>query len=240
MGFGEITMFENQRVLAVIPARSGSKGLPHKNIKCLAGKPMLAYTIEAAKESQVFDEIYVSTDSQEYADISKKYGGRVPFLRSYELSTDTANTWDVVREVLGKYETLNQFFDIVVVLQPTSPLRKAQDIIEGLNKMKETNGDLVISVCEPDHSPLWMNRLVEGGRMDLFFNKESGKTRQELPKYYRINGAFYGIKVKYLKRTKDIFDTNVFASIMTKERSIDVDDEIDFRFVEFLLEKYKV
>ena len=109
--------------IAIIPARSGSKGLIDKNIRLLCGKPMLAYSIEAAEKSEIFDVVHVSTDSEQYAEIAKNYGADVPFLRGEELSNDTANTWDVVRYVLKKYKELGKYFDVVMVLQPTSPLR---------------------------------------------------------------------------------------------------------------------
>lgn len=222
--------------LAIIPARSGSKGLKDKNIKLLNGKPLLAYTIEAARESGIFDEIMVSTDSREYTDIAKQWGASVPFLRSYELSNDTASSWDVVKEVINKYMNLGTEFDTVALLQPTSPLRTSNDIIEGYNVMKAKEANFVVGVCEMDHSPLWANTLPEDISMENFIRPEVVKMpRQGIPTYYRINGALYIVKVDYLMRTPDIYGDRSFALIMSKENSIDIDDQMDFTIAEVLI-----
>lgn len=141
--------------LAIILARSGSKGLKDKNIKELAGKPLIAYTIEAAKASGVFSRVHVSTDSDEYAELSKTYGADVPFLRDEYLASDTASTWDAVSFVLREYEKRGQHFDTVCILQPTSPLREAEDIAEAYQMYAEKNADCVMSVCEMEHPPQW-------------------------------------------------------------------------------------
>jgi CMP-N,N'-diacetyllegionaminic acid synthase len=222
--------------LAIIPARSGSKGLKDKNIKLLSGKPLLAYTIEAARESGLFDEIIVSTDSQEYADIAKQWGATVPFLRSNELSNDTASSWDAVKEVIERYKNLGTEFDTVALLQPTSPLRTSNDIIEGYNVMKVKEANFVVGVCEMDHSPLWANTLPEDLSMENFIRPEVVKVpRQNIPTYYRINGALYIVKVDYLMKTPDIYADRSFALVMRKENSIDIDDQLDFTIAEVLI-----
>ena len=222
--------------LAIIPARSGSKGLKDKNIKLLNGKPLLAYTIEAAKESGMFDEIMVSTDSKQYADIAKHWGANVPFLRSNELSNDTASSWDAVKEVIEEYKNLGTEFDTVALLQPTSPLRTSNDIVEGYKVMKAKEANFVIGVCEMDHSPLWSNTLPDDLSMENFIRPEVVKMpRQSIPTYYRINGALYIVKVDYLMRTPDIYADRSFASVMKKENSIDIDDQLDFAIAEVLI-----
>ena len=147
------------RNLAVIPARSGSKGLKDKNIKELLGKPLLAYSIEAALQSEVFDEVHVSTDSRKYADIAQKYGADVPFLRNSDLSSDTASTWDAMKYVLKQYEKLGEKYDTITVLQPTSPLRDAGDIKTAFAFFKNKDANMISSVCEMEHSSLWSNTL---------------------------------------------------------------------------------
>lgn len=222
--------------LAIIPARSGSKGLKDKNIKLMNGKPLLAYTIESARKSGVFDEIMVSTDSQEYADIAEQWGGKVPFLRSKELSNDIASSWEVVKEVLQKYMEIEIKFDTVALLQPTSPLRTSNDIVEGFKLMKEKNANFIVGVCEMDHSPLWANTLTEDLSMENFIRTEVIKMpRQSIPTYYRINGALYIVKVDYLSRTPDIYGERSFALVMRKENSVDIDDQIDFTVAEILM-----
>ena len=195
-----IVRLNNMKNLAIIPARSGSKGLKDKNIKLLNGKPLMAYTIEAAIQSKMFDEVMVSTDSEEYADIAKKYGAKVPFMRSSELSNDTASSWDVVRDVLNKYKEAGKEFDTVALLQPTSPLRTAEDIIDGYKIFNEKNANAIVAVCEVEHSPLWCNTLPDDLSMEKFIRPEIlGLPRQSIPKYYRINGAIYIVKTEYFK-----------------------------------------
>lgn len=225
--------------LAIIPARSGSKRLKDKNIKLLNGKPLLAYTIESARESCLFDEIMVSTDSEKYAEIARQWGANVPFLRSYELSNDTASSWDVVKDVIIRYKNLGFEFDTVALLQPTSPLRTSNDIIEGYRVMEEKEANLVVGVCKMDYSPLWANTLPEDNSMENFIRPELVELpRQSIPTYYRINGALYIVKADYLMTSSNIYSMKSYASIMSKENSIDIDDSIDFVISEILL-KYR-
>lgn len=224
------------RNIAIIPARSGSKGLKDKNIKLLNGKPLIAYTIEVAKESGVFDEIFVSTDSQKYAEIAKALGANIPFLRSEELSSDTAATWDVVKDVLKHYRKLGDEFDTVALLQPTSPLRKSEDIVFGYSLMEIKKANAIVGVCEVDHSPLWCNIIPEDGSLDNFLSKDLlGLPRQSLPSYYRINGALYITKVDYLMSTDDIYKSGCYACNMKKENSVDIDDAMDFMIASALM-----
>ena len=224
------------RNIAIIPARSGSKGLKDKNIKPLNGKPLIAYTIEAAKRSNLFDEIFVSTDSNEYARIAKDYGASVPFLRSNELSSDTTSSWDVVRDAILNYKKIGKEFDTVALLQPTSPLRKSEDIINGYNIMQKKDAKAIVSVCEVDHSPLWCNTLPEDNSLENFLNQDFiNAPRQSLPTYYRINGAIYIVNCKYLMSTDNIYNKSCYAVVMPKEISIDIDDAIDFKIAEALI-----
>ena len=236
-----ISIFERagqvMKNLAVIPARSGSKGLKDKNIKELKGKPLLAYSIDAAKESGLFSEIMVSTDSEKYAQTAKELGASVPFLRTKETSSDSAGSWDVVREVLKNYACMEKSFDSVCLLQPTSPLRTAEDICSGYGIMKEKRADAVVAVCEMDHSPLWSNTLPADFSMAGFIKAEvKGKPRQDLPVYYRVNGALYLWKVEVLIRELEIYSEKCYAYVMPGERSIDIDTEFDFKMAEFLME----
>jgi CMP-N,N'-diacetyllegionaminic acid synthase len=226
----------DQKIIAIIPARSGSKGIKNKNVRPLAGKPLIAYTILTAKESGIFDEIFVSTDSPHYADIAKEYGASVPFLRKHCLATDTASSWDVIKGTLAQYENMGYKFNIVVLLQPTSPLRIVPDITESFEMYQSKNANAVVSVCEVDHSPLWCNTLPKDLSLTKFIKKSiKNKSRQLLKKYYRINGALYIVNVSYLLQSTDIYRDNCFAYIMPKLRSIDIDDEYDFSLAEILL-----
>lgn len=222
------------RVLAIIPARSGSKGLPHKNIKKLDGKPLIAYTIEAAKRSNLFKDIFVSTDSEEYAEISKSFGAIVPFLRDEDLASDNSKMSDVIINVLEKLKMIGKEYDYFMLLQPTSPLRTEEDILNSYNFLKMKNGNSVIAVCEAEHSPLWMNTLSENLCLDDFL-ESANKNRQELEQYYRINGAIYLSNVEYYKKFKNFYKEKSYAYVMDREKSIDIDTKLDFILAEVIL-----
>ncbi|MBD5484810.1 MAG: acylneuraminate cytidylyltransferase family protein [Lachnospiraceae bacterium] len=224
--------------LAIIPARSGSKGLKNKNIKELRQKPLLAYSILAATESGVFSHIMVSTDSEEYARIAREYGAEVPFLRSRETSTDMAGTWDLVKEVLNGYSSLGESFDSICILQPTSPLRTGDDIKFGYELFSSKAANAVVGVCEMEHSPLYSNTLQEDCCMDGFISEKAASTpRQLLPVYYRINGALYIVREPYLWTMKSPYDHGCYAYKMAAENSIDIDTEYDFMLAEYVMSK---
>lgn len=224
------------RNLAIIPARSGSKGIKDKNIKDLCGKPLMAYTIEAALESGEFDEVMVSTDSEKYAEIAGKYGAQVPFLRSDITSTDTASSWDMVQEVLDRYKEMGKGFDTFCLLQPTSPLRNAEDINKAYELYRNKAELAVISVCEADHSPLWCGHLPPNGEFVDFINKDSMKQRQAGGKFYRLNGAIYIINIEKFKNERFFYQKGGFAYIMPQNRSIDIDTDLDFKIAKILLD----
>lgn len=224
------------KAIAIIPARSGSKGLPDKNIKPLAGRPLMDYTIRAALASGLFDCVHVSTDSELYARTARESGADVPFLRNEELSGDTAGSWDVVRWVLAQYEKEGRSFDRVALLQPTSPLRTAEDLLAAQSLFEEKQADAVVAVCEMDHSPLWSNTLPEDGSMSGFLDHASNLGRQKLPVYYRINGAIYILKRKLLgEKDAGLYREGTYAYVMPKERSVDIDDAMDFAVAETLM-----
>jgi len=221
--------------IAIIPARSGSKGLKNKNIKYLNGKPLIAYSIEAALKSEIFSKIMVSTDSEEYAKIAIKYGAEVPFLRSINNSTDIASSWDVVKEVLETYKKYGYSFDTFTLLQPTSPLRTAEDIKLTYKIFTEKNALAVVSVCEVEHSPLWCNVLPKNNSLNGFLNKLNNIQRQKLDTYYRINGAIYMVNISGFEENPNIYRENSYAYIMENLTSIDIDTELDFKIAETIL-----
>jgi len=231
-------MYKGKNILGLIPARGGSKGLPRKNIKPLLGKPLIAWTIEQALASEYLDKVIVSTDEKEIADISKKYGAEVPFMRPKELAKDNAKGIDVVLHVIDwfmKNDKLKQF-DLLMLLQPTSPLRTTEDIDKTIEYLFSKEAKAIVSVCEVDHHPLWSNTLPEDGCMKNFIRQEIvNKNRQELAVFYRLNGAIYLAYCDYIKEQKSFFGEKTFAYIMPKERSIDIDNEIDFKLAEILI-----
>ncbi len=222
--------------IAIIPARSGSKGLKDKNIRKLHGKPLLAYSIEAASCSGMFDKIFVSTDSPQYAEIATSLGADASFLRSKKNSSDTAGSWDAVREVIDKLRDCGERYDEIMLLQATSPLRTAEDIKKAVEVMHEKNAKAVVSMTECDHSPIWCGTLPPDGRMDDFAKNEyKGLPRQSLPTYYRYNGAIYLVTDEELYNTSHMFEHDCYAYVMPPERSIDIDTALDFLIAETIM-----
>lgn len=224
------------RNIAIIPARSGSKGLKDKNIRLLNGKPLLAYTILAALDSGCYETVMVSTDSEEYAKIAREYGAEVPFLRNPETSKDASSPWEVMKEVLLKYKEMGKEFDTFTLLQPTSPLRNAQDIQNAFAEMKEKDANAVVSMCELECSMHLVNTLPDDLSMDGFIsNEQYNKRRQDIRPYYRFNGAIYISKVETFMKHMNIYDDKCYAYIMDRKRSYDIDDEFDLKIAEAIL-----
>lgn len=222
--------------IAIIPARSGSKGLKDKNILLLGDKPLLAYTIEAARNSGVFDEIHVSTDSPKYAEIAKLHGAMVPFLRQEILSLDTTSSLDVVRWVLNEYGKKERYFDNVALLQPTSPFRTGEDIAAAYDMFISRNANSVVSVTEAVN-PAWCNTLPEDLSLDGFIDTSSqNKPRQQLKQFYVLNGAIYLFKSDFIAKNNNFYQPGSYAYIMSKDRSVDIDDEFDFKIAQACLD----
>lgn len=224
------------KILYFIPARGGSKGLPGKNIRPLHHKPLIAYSIEAALQCAHLGVVMVNTDDPQIAEVAKTFGAEVPFLRPAELATDSAATLDVLEHTLEYYKQQGQEFDLVVVLQPTSPLRTSQDIDAAIELMEQKHAEAIVSVCENEHHPLWSNSLPPDGSMRDFMRKEvKGKNRQQLPPSYRLNGALYISSPAAILKHKGFLHNGTYAYIMPAERSVDIDHLIDFQLAEILL-----
>lgn len=232
-------MINGKSVLAIIPARGGSKGLPGKNIKELCGKPLIAWTIEQAKSCGNIDRVVVSTDDESIAEVAKKYGAEVPFMRPEELASDTASTIDVIFHAINWLKEHEDYRpEYILLLQPTSPLRSGEDINGAIQILKDKDARAVVSVCETDHHPWWSNILSEDGNMKDFLRPEIlNKRRQDLPVFYRLNGAIYLSDTDYLYEYNGFLGPDTFAYKMPKERSIDIDSAMDFKLAEFLLEE---
>ncbi|MBR4759346.1 MAG: acylneuraminate cytidylyltransferase family protein [Lachnospiraceae bacterium] len=223
--------------LAVVTARSGSKGLKDKNIRLMAQKPLMAYTIESALESGMFHTVMVSTDSEEYAKIAKEYGAQVPFLRREETSGDHAGSWEVVKEVLSGYLNMNEKFDTVCLLQPTSPLRDATDIVKAYGLFEEKQADAITSVCECDHPIEYMMTLDNDMSLERFRKTIKSIQRQMCPQYYRLNGAVYIRALEYISDDIQIRDAKEYAFVMSVKNSVDIDTIDDFEYAEFLIKE---
>ena len=219
-------MYKNKSFLAIILARGGSKRLPRKNILDLNGKPLIAYSIEAGLKSRYIDKVIVSSDDDEILSLSKKFGADI-IKRPNELASDTATSFDAIKHTI---ENSNKY-DYIVLLQPTSPLRNSTHIDEAIELLDSKNADAVVSVCEMEHSPLWSNTLDDSLSMCGFLRDEVlSKRSQDLEKYYRLNGAIYICKIDKLLEEESFFlKENIFAYVMDRESSIDIDEGIDFK-----------
>ena len=227
------------KIIAIIPARSGSKGLKDKNIADICGRPLIDYTIKAALSSGCFDTVMVSTDSEKYAEISRSCGAEVPFLRSEFTSSDSAGTWDAVREVLSNYCRIGKTFDYVAVLQPTSPMRTTQDICKACDILNDTNVNNVVSVTETAHPVQWCFPLDETHSLaDFAKSPYNMMRRQQLTKHYQENGAIYLVDAyKIINSDYNLYEDNCYAYIMERSHSVDIDEEIDLVVARAMIEK---
>jgi CMP-N-acetylneuraminic acid synthetase len=228
------------RVLGVITARGGSKGIPRKNIKDLCGKPLISWTIEAAKASKLLADCIVSTDDQEIADVAKAWGGRVPFMRPADLANDTAKSIPVgVHALDWLKEHEGKEFDALMFLQPTSPLRVAEDIDASIRLMDETGADSVMGMGKlVNFTTANLKRIDTDGRISSAMDEEGKDTqrRQEQKDMYKRNGAIYLTKVGFL-RDGDLFGRDSRAWVMPPERSVDIDTPLDFALAELMMKE---
>lgn len=223
---------QNNKVLAVIPARGGSKGLPGKNIKILGEKPLIAWTIEASLGCNFINKTIVSTDCDIISEISKKYGADVPFKRPASLATDTATTVDVINHTI-KY--VDEYYDVIIVLQPTSPFRTHTDIKTAYDLYCFDAPSSVVSVVKADKSPYW-HFIREDNKILPVINLEGQfSRRQDLPVTYLLNGAIYIIGLKKFQRDKKLIFDDTLSIVMSKESSIDIDDNMDFKLAQLNL-----
>lgn len=225
-------MFGKQKILALIPARGGSKGIKDKNIIPLAGKPLIAYSIEAAKKSKYIDSIVVTTDSERIAEVAKRYGARVPFLRPDELAADTSKTIDAVLHAIRTLKSMGENYDTLVLLQPTQPLRTTDDIDKAIELYYENVENGLVSISPVDDSPLLIRSIDEDGKLINLLSQNSTCRRQDMPNYYKVNGCIYINKIDELNENTS-FNDNKVPFIMDKEHSIDIDEMSDLWMAEY-------
>ena len=227
-------MYKGKSVFCVIPARAGSKGLPGKNIKNLNGKPLIAYTIEQAKNSKYIDRVIVSTESLDIAAISRKYGVDVPFMRPKKLASDKSSIFNVLLHAIKWMEEKKYSFDILVLLHATAPLRTIEDIDNSIKLLVDKNADNVFSVTEAHRNP-YFNMVEVHGKMVRRVKESNCVNRQSAPQVFDMNASIYVWWKDILKKKKSSFLRNSRIYVMPKERSIDIDDPIDFKIAEMLL-----
>lgn len=221
---------------AIIPARGGSKRIPRKNIKDFLGKPIIAYSIEAALKSQLFDEVMVSTEDDEIAKIAVKYGAKVPFLRNAATSNDFASTMEVIQEVVSEYKIqFGKVFDLVCCIYPTAPLIQVHHLKKGLDFLLEKNFDSVFPVVAFGY-PVWRGvEITDDGKTQMVWPEYQNSRSQDLKKVYHDAGQWYWINIKYLGETA--FTNNSASIILSEEEVQDIDNLTDWKLAEM---KYKL
>jgi CMP-N-acetylneuraminic acid synthetase len=227
-------------VLAIVPARGGSKGLPRKNVLPLGGKPLIAHTLEVARKTPLVDRVVVSTEDQEIAEIARRCGAEVPFMRPRELAQDeTLHVPVLIHTVEWLRERERYQPDYVLLLQPTSPFRTVGDIEASVQMAVETHADAVVSVGPVHQHPHWMKRVSEDGRLVDFWPGEMRFRRQELQELYALNGAIYVVDTRVLLEQQTFYTARTHAYVMPIERSLDIECAWDFHIAELLLEDRK-
>jgi len=223
--------------VGIVPARGGSKGIPGKNLKPVAGKPLIAWTIETALAATMLDRVIVSTDSPEIADLARRYGAETPFMRPAELAQDdTSGVAPVLHAVHWLAENEGYHADLIMVLQPTSPLRIPADIDRAIELACEKKADAVVSVAPVEAHPYWMKQRDRDGRITDFMNPDQPiERRQDLPELYALNGAIYLVRRDVLMEQETFYTDNTFSLVMPVERSLDVDNPWDLYLADLIL-----
>lgn len=233
-------MYQGKKILAIIPARWGSKGIPLKNIIDLDGKPLIVYSLDSAQKSQYLDRVIVSTNSLEIKQVAESYGADVPFMRPEALAEDTSKTIDaVVHAVNWLKEHQNERYDFVMVIQNTVPLRKNWHIDEAIETLLNSEERSLVSVSEVEDHPFLMRTIASDGLLENLLPMNSTIRRQDMPKYYKVNGAIY------LQKLDEFFDADVSLNdgvlpyIMEQRYSVDIDTYLDLQLVLYYLQKEK-
>lgn len=229
-------MFGNKKILVLIPARGGSKGVPGKNIKELHGHPLIAYTISEARASKYVDDVVVTTDSFDIARVSRLYGARVPFMRPNELSGDEAKSVDALVHAVKTLQSMGEVYNTIVLLQPTSPLRRSNEIDEALEVFFDHGEMGLVSVCKVVENPVLTRRLDKYGVLHPLLSMPSTVRRQDMPSFYHVDGAIYINNASDISSELSLND-NPIGYLMPEGRSLDIDEIEDFIRAEEILRK---
>lgn len=228
-------MYHNFSFVAIIPARGGSKGIPNKNIIEVCEKPLIQYTIESAKQSKYLDDIIVSTDSEQIANIARNLGASIPFLRPSWLATDESKTIDTVIFTLDKLNEFGEFYDYVVLLQPTQPLRKSLHIDEAIEKIIKYKLESLVSVSKVKEHPILMRTIREDETLKKILNINSTIRRQDFPDVYKVNGAIYINKINKSLNKNTSLNDNKLSYIMDEKYDLDIDSMTDLNILKKIL-----
>ena len=230
-------MYKEKKVIAIIPARGGSKGIPNKNIKLVNQKPLIAYTIEPAKKSKYIDRLIVSTDSKRIEEASLEYGAEVPFLRPAELATDTAKTIDAIIYTIDKLKINNENYDYVLTLQPTQPLRTTEQIDESIKMIVDHDWNSLVSISRLSTNPILIRTLKSDGSLKKLLNIRSDVRRQDFDDYYKINGLIYLNRIDQLLTNSTSLNDNAHGYVVDSKYDLDIDTPEDLEKFELQVTK---
>ena len=225
-------MYNGKKIIALITARGGSKGIPKKNIMKLGGKPLIAWTIEEAKKSQYLDRLILSTEDHNVITIARKYGCEVPFVRPDSLARDTTPSMDVINHALHK---IKDQYDYLLLLQPTSPFRKTQHIDGIIRECLNMDGHMMISVAKVKKHPSLMFYMKDG-YLSSVMNVKKQLRRQDMPEVYTHNGALYLARIDYLQEQQTYLCDKAIGYVMHSYENIDIDEPEDWQYAEYLIE----
>lgn len=232
-------MIFEKKVLAIIPARGGSKGLPRKNITMLLNKPLISWPIEAALNSKFVDKVIVSTEDKEISEIAENFGAEIPFIRPKSLASDNSSSYQVIDHALEFFEKRNEKYDYLVFLEPTSPLTQSQDIDSAISILdsKRNVADSIVSVCKTESThPSFLSRINKNGTLVPYESDFSpGLRRQELDNIYFFDGSLYISDVRVIKLKKSFYHSRTLPYIVPRWKSYEIDEYIDLVIIEAIL-----
>lgn len=230
-------MINGKSVLALVTARGGSKGLPGKNLRDLCGKPVIAWSIEAARGARCVDDLVVSTDDATIAEIAGRFGARVPFLRPAELASDTTSSIDVIEHAIKHLAAYGKTFDYLVLIEPTSPLRESSDIDAAMERLVASDAESIVSVCRAESvHPAFMYRKDKTDRLVPFTEQQpEGLRRQEIEPLYFLEGTIYASRVSTLLERRTFYHDATIGYEVPKWKSPEIDDIVDFLLVEAII-----
>ena len=234
-----MSLSKNKKFVALVCARGGSKGLPGKNIKKLSGKPLIAHSIEVAKKSRYIDEIIISTDSVEIAEIGKSFGASVPYLRDKKLAADNSPEWLVWQDIAKFLQEKNYETDALVILPPTSPLRTLEDVDGAIETFLNNACDGVLCATDSHRNPFFNMITIDpvGHCKVAMINENQVFRRQDAPKFYDVTTVCYVMSLEYILSSSYMFNGNILMRHVPPERSIDIDTQFDFDLAEFLYDR---
>lgn len=230
-------MYKGKRILAIVPARGGSKGLPGKNIKEMCGKPLIAWSIEHAQKSKYVDDIFISTDSREIADVAEKFGVKVPELRPAELARDTAPSSEFIVYTLEKMRKEGNSFDYFILLEPTSPLRDVEDVDKSIEMLIDSpESESCVGVCMSGTiHPAFMVTVGDNGFLQALNPEQQTLRRQDLPKVYFFEGSVYVSSVEAYLKKRTFYHDKTLPYVVPEWKSHEVDDYVDFKIMETIM-----